>query len=72
MEKRLNINPIKEWLPQLNNPLLIAGPCSLESEEQALATARLLAKDPGFLFIGVASGNPVHVRVVLKGLVQSD
>ena len=45
MEKRLNINPIKEWLPQLNNPLLIAGPCSLESEEQALATARLLAKD---------------------------
>jgi chorismate mutase len=46
MEKRLDINPIKEWLPQLNNPLLIAGPCSLESEEQALATARLLAKDP--------------------------
>ena len=45
MEKKLNINPIKEWLPQLNNPLLIAGPCSLESEEQALATARLLAKD---------------------------
>lgn len=29
----------------MNNPLLIAGPCSLESEEQALATARLLAKD---------------------------
>ncbi len=45
MEKKLDINPIKEWLPQLNNPLLIAGPCSLESEEQALATARLLAKD---------------------------
>lgn len=45
MEKKLDIHPIKEWLPQLNNPLLIAGPCSLESEEQALATARLLAKD---------------------------
>ena len=45
MEKRLDINPIKAWLPQLNNPLLIAGPCSLESEEQALSTARLLAKD---------------------------
>lgn len=45
MERKLNINPIKEWLPQLNNPLLIAGPCSLETEEQALATARLLAKD---------------------------
>lgn len=45
MEKKLDIHPIKEWLPQLNNPLLIAGPCSLESEEQALATARLLVKD---------------------------
>jgi len=45
MEKKLEINPIKEWLPQLNNPLLIAGPCSLESEEQAMATAKLLAKD---------------------------
>ncbi|GAP69830.1 3-deoxy-D-arabinoheptulosonate-7-phosphate synthase [Bacteroidales bacterium 6E] len=45
MERKLEINPIKEWLPQINNPLLIAGPCSLESEEQALSTARLLAKD---------------------------
>jgi chorismate mutase len=53
MEKKLNINPIKEWLPQLNNPLLIAGPCSLESEEQTLSTARLLAKDPRvFIFRG--------------------
>lgn len=53
MEKRLDINPIKEWLPQLNNPLLIAGPCSLESEEQALSTARLLAKDHRvFIFRG--------------------
>lgn len=45
MEKKLDINPIKEWLPQLNNPLLIAGPCSLESEQQALDTAKLLVKD---------------------------
>jgi chorismate mutase len=42
---RLEINPIKEWLPQLNNPLLISGPCSLETEQQALETARLLARD---------------------------
>lgn len=41
----LDINPIKAWLPNIDNPLLIAGPCSLESEEQALETARLLAKD---------------------------
>ena len=41
----MEINPIKEWLPQLDNPLLISGPCSLESEEQALETAKLLAQD---------------------------
>jgi chorismate mutase len=41
----IEINPVKHWLPQINNPLLIAGPCSLESEEQALETARMLAKD---------------------------
>ncbi len=41
----LEINPIKHWLPQINNPLIIAGPCSLESEEQAMETAKLLAKD---------------------------
>lgn len=45
MSLKIEINPIKAWLPKLNNPLLIAGPCSLESEEQALETARLLAKD---------------------------
>lgn len=42
---QLEINPIKHWLPQINNPLIIAGPCSLETEEQAMETARMLAKD---------------------------
>ena len=46
MVTELSINPIKEWLPQINNPLLIAGPCSLETEEQVLSTAKLLAQDP--------------------------
>ncbi len=46
MAAELDIRPIKEWLPELNNPLLIAGPCSLETEEQAMDTARQLAKDP--------------------------
>ena len=41
----MEISRVREGLPQLNNPLLIAGPCSLESEEQALATARMLARD---------------------------
>lgn len=45
MKLELEINPIKHWLPQINNPLIIAGPCSLETEEQAVSTAKLLAKD---------------------------
>ncbi|WP_346862694.1 chorismate mutase [uncultured Draconibacterium sp.] len=45
MTVQLEINPIKSWLPKLDNPLLISGPCSLESEEQAMETAKLLAQD---------------------------
>ncbi len=53
MTAKIDINPIKEWLPHIDNPLLIAGPCSLETEEQTLETARLLAKDKRvFVFRG--------------------
>ncbi len=45
MTLKLDINPIKAWLPHIDNPLLVSGPCSLETEKQALDTARLLAKD---------------------------
>ncbi|HPF51072.1 MAG TPA: chorismate mutase [Draconibacterium sp.] len=45
MTIKLDINPIKAWLPHIDNPLLISGPCSLETEKQALDTAHLLAKD---------------------------
>ncbi|GET27196.1 chorismate mutase [Prolixibacter sp. NT017] len=45
MVAELDIMPISHWLPNIDNPLLVAGPCSLETEEQALATARELAKD---------------------------
>ncbi|KOH44701.1 chorismate mutase [Sunxiuqinia dokdonensis] len=49
----LDIRPMKDWLPQLDNPLLISGPCSLESEEQTLDTAQQLAKDKRvFVFRG--------------------
>jgi len=46
MSTKFEFNSIKEWLPHINNPLLISGPCSLETEQQTLETARLLAKDP--------------------------
>jgi len=44
MKVNLNITPLEQWLPGLNGPLVIAGPCSAETEEQVLATARGLAE----------------------------
>ena len=38
----MNITPLEKWIPGLARPLLIAGPCSAESEEQVLATARAI------------------------------
>ncbi|PKL77586.1 MAG: 3-deoxy-7-phosphoheptulonate synthase [Candidatus Melainabacteria bacterium HGW-Melainabacteria-1] len=38
--------PLAEWLPNATFPLVIAGPCSAETEEQVLATARELAQNP--------------------------
>ncbi len=46
--KRLNrtIVPIAEWLPHDHVPWVIAGPCSAESANQMLSTARRLVKSP--------------------------
>lgn len=53
MVAEIDILPVKEWLPNIDNPLVIAGPCSLETEEQVLSTARELAKDKRvFVFRG--------------------
>ncbi len=41
-----NILPISDYFSLNANPLIIAGPCSAESEEQVLQTARELAKIP--------------------------
>lgn len=46
MTSRLNIEPIENWLPSSNYPLIISGPCSAESEEQVIITARELSKIP--------------------------
>lgn len=46
MTLELDLLPLSSWMPETPYPLLIAGPCSLETEEQALSTARELAKDP--------------------------
>lgn len=53
MSVKMDINPISKWMPGIDNPLLIAGPCSLETEEQVMTTAKLLAKDKRvFVFRG--------------------
>lgn len=43
MKLELNIVNKASWL-SINSPFIIAGPCSVESEEQVLATAKELAK----------------------------
>ena len=42
MKLNLNIQPLNTWLKAGNEPLLIAGPCSAETEDQLVATAHLL------------------------------
>ena len=43
MKLDLNIQPLSSWITPTAEPLLIAGPCSAETEEQLVATAHLLA-----------------------------
>jgi len=55
--KKLNraITPVGKWLPHDHVPWVIAGPCSAESAEQMLTTARGLVKSP-------------HVKVFRAGI----
>jgi chorismate mutase len=46
MSTDLDIFDAEQWIKPVGKPLLIAGPCSAESEEQLLATAIELAKIP--------------------------
>lgn len=42
MKLQLNIQPLDSWINIKNEPLLISGPCSAETEDQLLSTAHLL------------------------------
>jgi chorismate mutase len=46
MNSRLDIIPLEKWLDSLTLPLVIAGPCSAETESQVMETALELAKIP--------------------------
>ena len=43
MKKVLQLESISKWLPTANKPIIISGPCSAETEEQTIATAKQLA-----------------------------
>jgi len=43
MTKLKNISTLNNWFQNLSEPLIIAGPCSAESEEQVLKTAKQIA-----------------------------
>ncbi len=43
MKLDLKVEPLNNWISAKKEPLLIAGPCSAETEEQLVATAHLLA-----------------------------
>jgi chorismate mutase len=40
----MNIQPLNTWITKGNEPLIIAGPCGAETEEQLLQTAKELAQ----------------------------
>ncbi len=44
MKTDLKVNPLSQWIQTKGDIAIIAGPCSAETEEQLLATARLLAQ----------------------------
>ena len=44
MSNSLVVNPLDSWIKTDNQPLIISGPCSAESEKQMLETALELAK----------------------------
>lgn len=42
----MKIQPLSSWIPNLVHPLVIAGPCSAESEEQVIETAKAVKQIP--------------------------
>lgn len=42
----MNITPLNEWLDTGGKPLIISGPCSAETQDQVMETARELSKIP--------------------------
>lgn len=43
-KSEIHITPVHQWLPEHSRPLVMAGPCSAETEEQVMEDARAIAK----------------------------
>jgi chorismate mutase len=43
MKKALQLESISTWLPTASKPIIISGPCSAETEDQMIATAKQIA-----------------------------
>lgn len=43
MKKALQLESISSWLPTASKPIIISGPCSAETEDQMIATAKQIA-----------------------------
>ena len=66
---KLDLVKVEDWrlFTDTTKPIIIAGPCSAESEQQVFETAKGL-KAAG----GQGSGNPVPVRIVSRESVPKD
>ena len=42
MSKKLNIDPINNWINNENDPLIISGPCSAETYDQLYKTCKII------------------------------
>ena len=67
----LDLQPIKLEGVSEERPLIIAGPCSAETEEQVMSTAKQLA-DNGVKIFRAGIWNPVPNREVSKESVWKD
>lgn len=68
MTKLKSISKISSWFKGLKEPLLIAGPCSAESEAQVMHTAKEIAALGKVAVFRSEYGNPELVLAILKVL----
>ena len=64
----MNIIPLNEWLDTGGKPLVISGPCSAETQNQVMETARQLSKISQVKVFRREYGSREHVPLISKVL----